>query len=378
MIYEKFKELYSCHKYQEYIDLFNENTSDIFAYGFLIAINYIFSLIYTNEYELAYETLEELSNFACIDKDYFGIALSYYYIGKPDKALHSLENINKPSPKKMYLLAKIYLLKGEIWEAEQYINYLIHYYRETKYAKSGLELQRKINNHYEQGAFIEIEYSSFLKQGNHLEPGYIVYLRDSQELSENYIMQSKKSNIKKPYLIIKIEGDTLYLAPITRNYNTYRYRLYSTDYPNSTQDRYVLNAFCTTKATNILSISDKLKEKDLENSLEFIITSMYFSKNIALSSKKEFYNFFIGEGLPGEVIALSYDPTVRKVSYYYIIESDDENYYGYEVSFPIFSIKSEEIVKIPKEIPLYKRFGSSSVPEETKKRIRIKTQKYNS
>lgn len=376
MLYQKFKELYDYHKYQEYINLFNENTTDIFAYGFITATNYISSLIHMNEYQEAYKALEELSNYACIDSDYFNLAINYYYIGKPDEAIHSLENINKPTPKKIYLLAKIYLLKGNIWESEQYINYLMHYYKDSRYIDRCLKLQRKISNYYKQGAFIEIEYNSFLKKGNHLEPGYIIYLKDTSKLSENFIMPSDKSNIKKPYLIIKIEDDTLYLAPITRNYGTYRCCIYAKDYPNNNQDRYILNAFCTTKVTNILSICDKLREKDFEKGLKFITSSMYFSKNITPSSKKNYYDHFIGQGLPGEVIALSYDQTVRKVYYYYITESDNDNYYGYEVSFPKFFIKSDELIKIPKEIPLYNRYNSSSIPEETKKRIRIKT--YNS
>ena len=373
MLYEKLKSLYFDNKYREYIDLYNEGVKKGITFSYAETSKYASSLIQEHFYDYGYQVLIELEKLAITDDDYMELAFNYYYSGKTDDALRVLGYIKKVIPKKIYILAKIYMFKGNIREAKQYINYILYYYKDSGYAVKCSSLMKKIKNYYERDAFIEMEYGDFINNGYLIEAGYVIYVRDEKKLECNYVLGNDLKNSKRPFVILKIEGDTLYLAPVTFNYNRYRYALFRQDYPNSKGERYISNAFCITSMNNIFSVSDKLIENELDRLIKYLLSGICFNMNISEEGKKKFYDTFMGEGKVGDVIVVVNNFKNRRVSYYYITSVCDDKYYGYLVNYPDFSIKEDRLIEISKTEIIYDRISL----DKNKDRVLSKVKKLN-
>lgn len=355
MLYEKLKSLYFDRKYREYIDLYNDGVKKGITFSYVETSKYASSLIKERFYDRGYEVLKELEKLAMTERNYLELAFNYYCCNKLEDALRVLTYVKKTTPQKIYLLAKIYMFKGDFEEAKQYINYILYYYGESRWAFKSEDLMKKIKNHYEKDAFIEISYDDFVDKGNKLEEGYVIYLNDEEKLECNYVFENDSKNCRRPFVILKREGDTLYLAPVTFNYSRYRYALFQQDYPNSKGERYIGNAFCITKIDNVYSVSDKLIENELDRLIKYLLSGMCFNLGILDDGKKKFYDTFMGEGKVGEVIVVANNLIIRKVSYYYIVSVSDDKYYGYLVNYPDFSIKEDRLVEISKKEIIYNR-----------------------
>ena len=144
---------------------------------------------------------------------------------------------------------------------------------------------KAIKNNAFKGSFIEIGYDYFTQSGKKIEPGHIIYIKSAEQLECRYIGKDVK-DYKRPYLVWRVEGNKLYVSPITHVYNRYRYALFLQDYPNSRYERYVINSYCTTTTDNIYSVCDKLKDNELDRVFEFIHSGLYFNEGVEEADKK--------------------------------------------------------------------------------------------
>lgn len=366
MLYERLNDLYKNGKYREYIVLFEKNIDECYQLDFLTICRYGRSLIQLHRFDDGYSFLRKLETLAITDDEIMELAFNYYYMKRSDEVIRVLGRIEKPLPKKMYLLALAYMLNGEIREAKQYIRYIYFYYQDTPWASKSRELMYKIINHRDNGAFIEMNYNSFIKRGNHLEEGHIVYIKDGSLMK--YANKYDSKYYQRPYLILKIVDDMLYLAPITTRGDTCKYILYAFNYPNNDHDRYVNNSFCMAGLDNVLSVCDKLKEGQLTKVINYIGNRLYFNMEVEEGAKRIFYNTFFKHYEVGEVIAYSYPIANQKLRYYYVLGKNDKGYYGYEVSFGDFEKISDEVVYIENDATIYKRIK----PNLENSKVRIK------
>lgn len=354
MLHKELNRLYINGQYQEYLDLFSENMLDCFNMDFTTICRYAGSLIQLHRYKEGYEALNKLEGYCRKDEDKIELAFNYYYCGKCEDALRILSDVKLLSPRRFYLLAKIYLFKGEIYEAKQYIKYIFHYYPDSEYAKKCYYLMKAIKNNAFKGSFIEIGYDYFTKSGKKIEPGHIIYIKSAEQLECKYIGKDAK-DYKRPYLVWRVEGNKLYVSPITHVYNRYRYALFLQDYPNSRYERYVINSYCTTTTDNIYSVCDKLKDNELDRVFEFIHSGLYFNEGVEEADKKEFYDLVNGEASVGDIIVFADDFKTRCTKTFYIAGELDNEFLGYFLNPITFEVKDDTLCKVNKDIVVKRR-----------------------
>lgn len=368
-LYEKLNELYVVGEYQEYLDLFNENMVDSFKIGFIVIFRYAESLVQLHRFEEGYKIFKKLENHCITNEDKIYLAYNYYYCGKCEDALRILNGVQVLEPMKFYLLAKIYLFKGEIYEAKQYIKYIFHYYPDSEYARKCYYLMKKIKNNAFKGSFIETGYEYFIESGQELEPGNLVYIKDPKKLNVKYLEKDNK-DYKRPYLIWKIDGNDIYMSPVTHVHNKYRYAMFLQDYPNSKYERYIINTYCTTTKDNIYSVCDKLKDNELDRVIEYLQSGMYFNEIIDDESKKTFYDLVNGEIDVGDIVVYCDDFSSRNLKTFYIAGELDDMFLGYMLNPITFEIIDDTTYRVDKNIIVkqkYKKQDDGSVVRLIKK-----------
>lgn len=355
MLYRELNKLYISGQYQEYLDLFSENIIDCFNMDFTTICRYAGSLIQLHKYEEGYQALKKLESYCRKDEDKIELAFNYYYCGKCEDALRILSDVKVVTPRRFYLLAKIYLFKGEIYEAKQYIKYIFHYFPDSEYSKKCYNLMKSIKNNAFRNSFIEMGYDYFTQSGKQIEPGYIVYIKSAEQLDCKYKGKDAK-DYKRPYIIWRVDGNKLYVSPITHIYSKYRYALFLQDYPNSRYERYVINSYCITNTDNIYSVCDKLKENELDRVIEFIHSGLYFNEGVDEEDKKEFYDIVNGKASVGDIVVFSDDFKSRTTKTFYIAGEFEDNFLGYVLNPITFEVKDNTLCKISKDIVVKKRF----------------------
>ncbi len=355
MLYKELNNLYFSGRYQEYLDLFNKNMIDCFNMDFITICRYAGSLIQLHKYEEGYSALKKLEKYSKTDDDKMELSFNYFYCGKCEDALRVLDKVNRLSSKKFYLLAKIYLFKGDIYEAKQYIKYIFHYYPDSEYAKKSYYLMKSIKNNTFKGSFIEMGYDYFIKRGKKIEPGYIVYIKNAKELDCKYIGIDTK-NYKRPYLVWKVDGNKIYLSPLTQMYSKYRYALFLQDYPNSRYERYIINSYCLTTTDNIYSVCDKLKENEIDRVIEFMYSGLYFNDGVKEKDKKDFYDLLNGKPCVEDIIVFSDDFKNRSIKTFYIAGELDNEFLGYVLDPITYDVKDDTLCKISKDVVVKNRF----------------------
>lgn len=355
MLYEKLNELYTKGEYQGYVDFFNDNMIECFTLGFSVIFKYAESLIQLHKFDEGYNLLNKLENHCRNDLDKIELAYDYFYCGKCEDALRVLSNVEVLLPKKIYLLAKIYLFKGEIYEAKQYIKYIFHYFPDSDYAKKCYYLMKNIKNNAFKGSFIETGYDYFINSGGKIEPGYLVYIKDPLKMDNKYIGKDIKE-YKRPYLIWRIDGDRVYMSPVTHACNKYRYAMFLQDYPNSKFERYIINTYCITTMDNIYSVCDKLKDNELGRVIEYLQSGIYFNEIVDDESKKAFYDLVNGSACVGDIVVYSDDFENRNLKTFYIASEFDGKFLGYMLNPITFEISDDSIHSVDKNIIVRQKF----------------------
>ena len=233
---------------------------------------------------------------------------------------------NNTFPLKDELLpVKIALRQGKIEEAKRLLEEKEKIlYDDEKTIKALEKYRRIIENHYKYGAFIEIEYESFIENGNTLEPGHIVFLKNSPtEIGE---ISEDSKNANRPYMIWKIENNEIYMFPVTTKIENGGYRLFCQNYPNSVGDRKVKNNLCKTTIDNVLSVKDRVTEFDFNAIKRNIFKGTYGSKDENVKKRnKLFMDEFAGKPKVHDVIKFK-DIKAKKVKKYFVLEELEEGY----------------------------------------------------
>ena len=337
------KSVYKNKDYDSYFRLFNEYLDHGYGVDFMMLYQYINALIFTRNYDQAYNLIKEYEKVASKYDIYDIIAQLYLFCFKPEDALRVFSL--KTTPIYDYTLpVKIYLMLGKVDEAKELVDNYFENLPNTNNIDKMKYYKRRIDNYYKKGAFIETEYSSFLKNGNALETGHIVFLKNSPT-SKGKIEEDVKKG-KRPYMIWKIENDKIYLFPVSSSCDK-GFRLYSQKYPNSIGDRIVKGTICETTFENILSVDDKVLDEDLRSVLKNLFSVIYYYR--CKDDKQSNINFmrqYVGDIENYDIIEFV-DPSSRKRDFYFVLDELESGYEVIECDFDNLKIigKYPEIFK---------------------------------
>jgi len=284
-IYE-FDKLYIEKRYFEFIQKFLEYVQEGNAIDNYLINKYVIVLTNLHKFDEAYNIINFLSKDVkeYHTEDITARLLFYCYKSfEAESMLLSKENLNIYD---YILLCQIYLREGKIQEAKDLIEKLITNQTDYKIIEKLRKLFKQIFNYEKSGAFIEIEYSEFIKRENELQPGHIITLKDLDKL---YLFSNSsiRTNMGHFYLVLDIQDDILYLSPVTTKLERKGHILFQKDYPNSIGNRYVKSILNYTPIDNVLSVKDKLSDKDLQGVMTSQRYSIYLKDFYEILDKKQ-------------------------------------------------------------------------------------------
>ena len=298
MITELLDEAYEKGNYALYVKLFNDYLKEGKDFGIRAYIQYIGILTRLKKFDEATNLLKRLEDRAKKDHLENTFAKLYTYAFKPIEAERILQHKETFNYSDYYLLSKIYLMQGDLKNAKICAKKCINTCTQDNFAwQKSKEILNKINNNIYRNAYIECEYECFKKNGNVLSPGHIVFLKENVDSINGIEPEIDEKSAIRPYMIWKIDNEKLYMFPVaTKRYNEKNHVLFRQDYPNNKGDRIIKNNLCISKESNILSVQDKVLEKDYYEILKCIFRETYFSKNeTEKAAKNIFMREFIGE-----------------------------------------------------------------------------------
>ena len=341
---EEVYNLYYNKKYNEFLDAFNEYLKNGYGIEDTLLGCYVHALIITQKYDRAYKILKVLEKDVEKLNSHEQLARLYIKCYKPKEAERLF--IAQTTPIDDYLsLIKIKLLKGEILEAQEILNSRLKVETEEHILRRLRSYEQIINNHLEQGAHIETEYESFKEKGNSLEPGHIVYLKNIPK-SENKIDDPKL--LKRPYMIWKIEGETIYIFPVSTQERKKSYKLYKQKYPNSIGDRTIKYSLYSIKEEDIISVQDKVLDNDFKIIIDNLYQATFFANKESKKQNKHFMQEYIGEIKKHDVIMeLSYSG-IAKTKYYFVLDVEEDHYRVIEIDWKnkkVIGLKAEKYKK---------------------------------
>ena len=343
-------------KYEDYVKLMDEYLNEGYKPGMRIYIQYINVLTNLKRYDEAYNLIKRLENTAKNEHLESSFARLLLYAYKPVEAEDLLRHKSDFSYTDYYLLAKIYVMQGQLDNAKRCAKIALNTAPEgSNTVGKSKELIKKINNNYFNNAYLECEYESFINNGNTLEPGHIVFLKHKVDKMNGKEELTDSKSLYRPYMIWKIDNDKLYMFPVaTKRDNELSYVLYSHDYPNNNTDRVVKDNLCVTTIDNVLSVQDKVKDEDYKNVLKSIYKTTYFTKHSdERDAKQMFMREIMGDAKVDNVI-LSIDPITKEKQSYFVKEVYEDGYlvlpYNHKDKIldntPIIFKKSDPIIHI--------------------------------
>lgn len=298
--YEKFLKVFS--EYQE-------NDLDII-------IMYIKVLIYYKDYNNALNYLNNNEKFFIDNNLVLLLAELYFECKCIDKAIDLFKNIKIKDGYSLYLLGKVYLYKGDIKRANEYLISASNITLDENLLSCINKELIKIKNYYK-GSFIEIDYNYF-KSNKSLEPGHIISVN-----SVNGENDPKKIN--RQYMIFRIEDLKIYMFGILSS-NKGVYQLYKSKYPNAKGERYIGNNMFYTSIDNVVSVVDKVNDKDYINILRSIYETVYFNLSESqLRSMNIFFRDILGTINIYDVVCYA-DKVTKDKNYYLVLDILDEYY----------------------------------------------------
>lgn len=313
--------------YANFIVLFNQYVDKGYGVDVELISKYIKVLIRTNKFDKAYKMLRWLERYSdrypSIDEDLF---ILYYFCFKPRDAERIYKKGNVSTKHKSIIVRNL-LLQGKIEEAKELVPQFI---REEP-SKEMFYVNRLIYNHEHYGAFIETDYESFKRNGNELTAGNIVYLKHEPESLVDVRQDEKCAN--RPYMIWKIEGNKLFLFPVSTVIKPNAYVLLKKNYPNSIGDRTIKDRLCTTTVKNVLSVSDKLREFDYHAAIDNVYKSTYLTRSIDNKrSNDPFMKTYHHEVEKYQVIK-TVDVSTKTRRYFLVLGSNDKYYEVIELDY---------------------------------------------
>ncbi len=225
-----------------------------------------------------------------------------------------------------FVIGKAFLRIGKVKKAKISLGKGFEKCRVEKTASDILNQIKLISNNEKHGSFIETEYAYFVKRGNTLEPGHVVFLKNDPEiLSGEHNIDPLIRN--RNFIIWKVEENMLYLIPISAKPCRFGYVMKKEDYPNVGKDRWIKDYACATTIDNVISVTDKLNDRDLCNARYNLLKSFYFSNN-----KNQYMIDYIRENTH-EVDQFSiitiYDSDDAIYRNFFITKVEEFNYEGY-------------------------------------------------
>ena len=322
----KLIEAYKNNDLVNYLKYMDEYIKLGYGFDFEMILGYAKMLIKNRKYESAYKVLKSLEKI--VDKYDIREELcdAYIYCFKPHDA-HKLYIDRDKDFKDKSLLIKIYLLEGKVKKAYDALEQVLREGLPIYKRKEILECRSKIINHYQNGQFIETEYSCFIQNGNKLEPGYIVFLKNRPDSTISSHGDYKLD--RRPYMIWKIENDNVYMFPLTTKGSKKDYIISKGKY-HKYKDRTIMDRLCKTTLNNILTVRDKISDEDYENIIDKAFKSIYFGERSQLSESTYFMNSYVGEVKLHDIFE-SIDLNSRLSKYYFVIEIVNRGYKVVEV-----------------------------------------------
>lgn len=320
--------------YKGYMLMINEYIKEGGAFDAEMIMDFASALISLNKKE---EAMTILKNFAKIaNSDYIKVQIAQYMVWcfKPIDALQVLLSVNNQDKFYYYELGKTYLLMGEINKAKDAFISSLSLSNRQKHTEKCQDRLKEIENHIARNAFIETEYDCFIENGGTLEPGHIVFLKHGLELKNesDLDLNGREMSRIRPYLIWRIDGETIYTFPVTKKpVYTSNHCLSSKDYPNSKGDRYIKKNIGVTNVENILSIKDKVPASEVLAIMKDIYEDSFeSSSSYERSERLTFLKHYIGEIKQYDIIEYL-DITTKTIRRLFVIDKDESGYKTLEV-----------------------------------------------
>ena len=305
---------------------------------------YIHSLITTKQYDKAYKLLKQLEKDMNMNNSHEDLARLYVKCFKTKDA-ERIINMMKTPVKDYITLIKIKLLEGKFEEAQKIIDSCLKTETDPNHLRRLRSYERLIINHVEKGAYIETTYESFKENGNVLEPGHIVFLKD---YPKSEIKWYDTKIIDRPYMIWKIEGNDLYIFPVTTKDRYKSYKLFSQKYPNSLSDRTIKYNLLTTTEDNVLTVQDKVLEEDFKVIIDNLYQSTYFSSKEAKTRNRYFMQEYLGTIMKYDVIKHLENRSYSQAKFYLVLDVEEDFYRVIEIDLKkskVIGVKSEAFKK---------------------------------
>lgn len=228
---------------------------------------------------------------------------------------------------------------------------------------------------------IKLYIKEYLKKGYELQPGLVVYLKSSEEIQNGD--SNPSNNIKYPFMIWKVEGDTIYAFPIRRYIN---HGFYLSAYKYFKETNFTAYPkLAIFDRNNILKVDIQIDKFDYK----CIIKDLYERTCVFGTINDYPKNNFVNEceqalAVTAEDIITLYDISNHTCKYYYIISVDEESRVYKGVAISHFNgniyIKDEEIINIPMSMYIIEKIAISEdnrrkLKEETKELEKITRKK---
>ena len=371
-LYAAFKE----NDYVKFLKLFRKYLKKGFGVDTGLIRMYAIALRKTNRYEEGLKLLLSLKEDVVEYGNQFFFATILYTFCRPREGLELLSTQKFLSMKEKIFLAKLHIQNGDYQSALVVLNECASC-RDRVVEVQASELINKIWHHLSRDVMIEMSYDSFLDNGFSLEPGHIVFLKKEVKYCLVEDNQDEKK-MSRPYLIWKIDGDTLYLFPVSSSTKCGGYKLYQQFYDNNVGDRIIKNNFCLSTKQNVLSVQDKVTAVDFKRVMNDLFFSFYFSSKVYDEKMLEmFYEEFNRKANRGDIVVII-DPQDKIKRYYLITEVLDGGYEAYPIDRHSKEIIGDKVFIDSSQIIL----GIVKLPDEEKlecdRQLSLKMRNYSS
>lgn len=252
-----------------------------------------------------------------------------------------------------FKIARIFLLYGQIEYAKKYFSKCFEITNDEVILKNAKEQLSKIRRCTAKESFIEQAYDYYKRSGKDLKTGMVVHTKIGIE--DSNLVDIKAS--KRPYLIFKIDGETVYGLPLTTNVDKMRgkdYLLYSQNYPNFDGDRRAKDRVVKFDKTNVENIYEIISDFDCENIVKKINRTFLFSEEQNIGYNQILVDEYLKKANPniGDFVILS-SKEEKQMKFYYIIGNTENEYIAIELDAHSYAVKSDKQHYISKKTLLF-------------------------
>lgn len=321
--------LFIQRRFEDYVKELEEYLYEGCAVDADIILEYAKVLTYLSKFDESYKILKTMEPLANKYKLTSRIAWGYYINNKPKDTIRMLKQMKFLNDTNAYLLAKAYMLDGNYLEAKCTLNNILYDFPHTTIRYKVEDMLTILSNHTKYHMPLEMAYDSFKDNEFKLEKGHIVYLKNNIFPNKKYM---SKGYHRRPFLIYKIEGDKLYLFPLTKNPINKTFVLKEHKYPYIGFDRYIVPDIYITTLSNVLSVKDKIYDSDYENALKYLACKIYNVRNKEDETVKDSYSDVYGKPKIFDVI-VDYTPETKERRFYFVIGFTIDGYKVVEIDF---------------------------------------------